>query len=33
MFAFIRATLIKDDAGRPVGMLGLSMDVSGSSAA
>ena len=26
--AFVRGTLIKDDAGRPVGLLGLSMDVS-----
>jgi PAS domain S-box-containing protein len=26
--AFVRVTLIKDDAGRPVGLLGLSMDVS-----
>jgi PAS domain S-box-containing protein len=26
--SFMRSTVIKDDAGRPVGMLGLSMDVS-----
>jgi PAS domain S-box-containing protein len=25
---FVQSTVIKDDAGRPVGMLGLSMDVS-----
>ena len=26
--AYVRATVIKDDAGRPVGLLGLSMEVS-----
>jgi PAS domain S-box-containing protein len=26
--SYVRSTVIKDDAGRPVGMLGLSMDVS-----
>jgi PAS domain S-box-containing protein len=26
--AYVRGTVIKDDAGRPVGLLGLSMDVS-----
>ena len=30
VLAFIRSTLIKDDAGRPVGLLGLSMDASAS---
>jgi PAS domain S-box-containing protein len=28
MLAYVRVAVIKDDAGRPVGMLGLSMDVS-----
>ena len=28
MLAFVRCALVKDDAGRAVGMLGLSMDVS-----
>jgi PAS domain S-box-containing protein len=29
--AYVRGTVIKDDAGRPVGLVGLSMDVSSSS--
>jgi PAS domain S-box-containing protein len=29
LLAHVRVAVIKDDAGRPVGMLGLSMDVSG----
>jgi hypothetical protein len=28
MLAYVRVAIIKDDAGRPVGMLGLSMDAS-----
>lgn len=28
VYAYIRSALIKDDAGRPVGVIGLSMDVS-----
>jgi PAS domain S-box-containing protein len=28
VLAYVRCALVKDDAGRPVGMLGLSMDVS-----
>ena len=33
MLAFVRGTLIKDDVGRPVGMLGLSMDATAPRAA
>src|SRR5262245_5900584 len=29
VLAYVRSTVIKDDVGRPVGLLGLSMDVSG----
>jgi PAS domain S-box-containing protein len=29
VLAYVRCAVIKDDAGRPVGMLGLSMDVTG----